>query len=60
MVVPTATVTDCPFADMAHRDFAERLERGKLSFTSDLLQVISVSGRQQKFGKLLKRLTVGA
>jgi hypothetical protein len=42
-------------------DFAERFERGKLSFTGDVLQVISVVGRrQQKFGKLLKRLTVGA
>jgi hypothetical protein len=41
-------------------DFTERLGRGKLSFTGDVLQVISVVGRQQKFAKLLKRLTVGA
>ncbi len=50
-------------ADIAHiaqRDFAKRLERGKLTFTGDVLQAISVVGRQQKFGKLLKRLTVGA
>jgi hypothetical protein len=45
---------------IARRHFAERLGRGKLSFTGDVLQVISVVGRQQKFGKLLKRLTVGA
>jgi hypothetical protein len=44
----------------AQRDFAKRFERDKLSFTGDALQVISVSGRQLKFGKLLKRLTVGA
>ncbi len=45
---------------IAQRDFAKRFERGKLSFTGDVLQVISVFGRPQKFGKLLKRLTVGA
>src|ERR1019366_1407540 len=45
---------------IAQRDFGKRFERGKLTFTGDVLQVISVSGRQQKFGKLLKRLTVGA
>jgi hypothetical protein len=45
---------------IAQRDFAKRFERGKLSFTGDVLQVISVVGRQQKFAKLLKRLTVGA
>ena len=45
---------------VAPRDFAKRFERGKLSFTADVLQVISVLGRPQKFGKLLKRLTVGA
>jgi hypothetical protein len=45
---------------IAQRDFAKRFERGKLTFTGDVLQVISVSGRHQKFGKLLKRLTVGA
>jgi hypothetical protein len=45
---------------IAQRDFAKRFERGKLSFTGDVLQVISVFGRQQKFAKLLKRLTVGA
>lgn len=28
-----------PFADIALRDFAERFERGKLSFTGDVLQV---------------------
>ena len=27
------------FADIAQRDFAERFERGKLSFTGDVLQV---------------------
>jgi hypothetical protein len=48
------------FADIAQHDFAKRFERGKLTLTGDVLQVISVSGRQQKFGKLLKRLTVGA
>jgi hypothetical protein len=42
------------------RDFAKRFERGKLTFTIDVLQAISVFGRQQQFGKLLKRLTVGA
>jgi hypothetical protein len=42
------------------RDFAKRFERGKLSFTGDVLQVISVFGRQQKFAKLLKLITVGA
>ena len=41
-------------------DFAKRFERGKLTFTGDVLQVISVFGRQQKFAKLLKRLHVGA
>src|SRR5467141_895709 len=30
------------FADIAQRDFAEWFERGKLSFTGDVLQVISV------------------
>jgi hypothetical protein len=35
-------------------------KRGKLTFTGDVLQVISVFGRQQKFGKLLKRLAIGA
>ena len=45
---------------IAQRDFAKRFGRGKLSFTGDVLQVISVVGRQQKFGKLLKWLTVGA
>ena len=45
---------------IAQRDFAKRFERGKLSFTGDGLQVISVFGRQQKFANLLKRLTVGA
>ena len=44
----------------AEGDFAKRFERGKLSLTGDVLQVISVFGRQQKFAKLLKRLTVGA
>jgi len=48
------------FAVIAQRHFAERFERGKLSFTGDVLPVISVFGRQPKFGKLLKRLTVGA
>jgi hypothetical protein len=47
-------------ADITQRDFAKRFERGKLSFTGDVLKVISVPGRRQKFGKLLKRLTVGA
>ena len=45
---------------IAQGDFAKRLRRGKLSFTGDVLQVISVFGRQQKFGKLLKPLAVGA
>jgi hypothetical protein len=45
---------------IARRDFAKRFERGKLSFTGDVLQVISVVGRQQKFAKLLKQLAVGA
>jgi hypothetical protein len=45
---------------IAHRDFAKWFRRGKLSFTGDVLQVISVFGRPQKIGKLLKRLTVGA
>jgi hypothetical protein len=45
---------------IAQRDFAKRFERGKLTFTGDVLQVISVFGRQQKFAKLLKRLAVGA
>ena len=47
-------------ADIAQHDFAKRFERGKLTFTGDVLQVISVVGCQQKFGKLLKRLNVGA
>jgi hypothetical protein len=42
------------------RDFTERFERGKLNFTGDVLQVITVVGRQQKFAKLLKRFAVGA
>jgi hypothetical protein len=33
-------------ADIAQRDFAKRFERGKLTFTGDVLQVISVVGRQ--------------
>jgi hypothetical protein len=41
-------------------NFAKPFERGKLSFTGDVLQVISVIGCQQKFAKLLKRFTVGA
>jgi hypothetical protein len=47
-------------SDIAQRDFAKRFERGKLGFTGDVLQVISVVGSQQKFAKLLKRLVVGA
>jgi hypothetical protein len=35
-------------------------QKAKYGFTGDVLQVISVFGRQQKFAKLLKRLTVGA
>jgi len=31
---------------LTQRDFAKRFERGKLSFTADVLQVISVVGRQ--------------
>jgi hypothetical protein len=31
---------------IAQRDFAKRLERGKLSFAGDVLQVIPVVGRQ--------------
>jgi hypothetical protein len=42
------------------RDFAKRFERGKLSFTVDVLQVISVIGHQQEFAKLSKRFPVGA
>ena len=42
------------------RDFAKRFERGKLAFAGDVLQVISVAGRQQKFAKLLKRLNAGS
>jgi hypothetical protein len=38
----------------------KQFERGKLSFAGDVFQVISVVGRQQKFGKILKELTVGA
>jgi len=52
-------MVEAPGVD-AESDFTERFERGKLTFTGDVLQVISVFGRQQKFGKLLKRLTVGA
>jgi hypothetical protein len=33
-------------ADIARRHFAKRFERGKLNFTGDVLQVISVVGRQ--------------
>ena len=44
----------------AEGDFAERFERGKLSFTGDVLQGKSVVGCQQKFAKLLKQLPVGA
>jgi hypothetical protein len=51
-------ITSC--LPTAQRDFAKRFERGKLSFTGDVLQVISVFGRPKKFGKLLKRFTVGA
>jgi hypothetical protein len=35
-------------------------QKAKPDFTGDVLQVISVLGRQQKFAKLLKRFTVGA
>jgi hypothetical protein len=31
---------------IAQRDFAKRFECGKLTFTGDVLQVISVVGRQ--------------
>ena len=41
-------------------DFAKRFERGKLSFTGEVLQVISIFGRHEKSAKLLKRFTVGA
>ena len=47
-------------ADIAQRDFAKRFERGKLSFTGEVLQVISIFGRHEKSAKLLKRFTVGA
>ncbi len=43
----------------AECDFAKRFEHGNLTFTGDVLQVISVVGRQQKFGKLLICITVG-
>ena len=45
---------------IAQSDYAKPFGRGKLSFTGDVLQVISVVDRRQKFAKLLKRLTVGA
>ena len=45
---------------IARHNFAERFERGKLSSTGDVLQVISVFGRHQKSSKLLKQITVGA
>jgi hypothetical protein len=45
---------------IARRHFAKPFRRGKLNLTGDVLQVISVIGRQQKFAKLLKRLNVGA
>ena len=45
---------------LARRDFAKRFRRGKLSFTGEVLQVISVVDRQQESANLLKRLTVGA
>jgi hypothetical protein len=35
-------------------------QKAKHDLTGDVLQVISVFGRQQKFAKLLKRLAVGA
>jgi hypothetical protein len=54
------TIEDISSLISSARDFAKRFERGKLSVTGDVLQVISVLGRPQKFGKLLKRLTVGA
>jgi hypothetical protein len=41
-------------------DFAKRFERGKLTFTGDVLQVISVICGQRKSGKVLKRFTIGA
>jgi hypothetical protein len=47
-------------ARIAQRDFAKLFRRGKLNFTGDVLQVISVVVGQQKFAKLLKRLHVGA
>jgi len=34
------------FRQPTQRDFAKRFERGKLSFTGDVLQVISVFGPQ--------------
>ncbi len=43
----------------ADSDFAKRFGRGKLIFTGDVSQVISVIGSQQKFGKLLICITVG-
>jgi hypothetical protein len=46
-------------SDIFSLDFAKRLGRGKLMFTGDVLQVISVVGREQKFGKLLICITVG-
>jgi len=39
---------------------SNRKQKAKYEFTGDVLQVISISGRQQKFGKLLKRIDVGA
>lgn len=46
-------------ADIAQRDFAKRFGHGKLTFTGDVLQVISVLGDHQKFAKLLICITVG-
>jgi hypothetical protein len=44
----------------AQCDFAERFKRGKLTFTGDVLQVISVIGGRQKSAKLLKVKHIGA
>ena len=40
----------------AQGDFTERFGRGKLTIRGAVLPVKNVVGRQQMFGKLLKRL----
>jgi hypothetical protein len=47
-------------SESSSRHFAERFKRGKLAFTGDVLQVISVIGGRQKSAKLLKQNHIGA